>query len=79
MTHIETMMAPTAAAPLTSLTSLTGGIVRIAGAVARFIQRRRDEAALMRMDDTMLKDIGLNRGEIERAVRTGRAGKDILR
>jgi uncharacterized protein YjiS (DUF1127 family) len=41
----------------------------MAGAVAREIRTRRQVAYLMRQDDRMLRDIGLSRAEILRAVR----------
>ena len=45
---------------------------RLAAAVAREIRARHDLARLQSLDDTMLHDIGLSRGEIEHAVRHGR-------
>ena len=40
--------------------------------VAREIRVRRDMRRLAELDDTMLRDIGITRTEIERAVRVGR-------
>jgi uncharacterized protein YjiS (DUF1127 family) len=40
--------------------------------VAGMVEARRTRASLSRLDDHMLKDIGLSRGSIESAVRNGR-------
>ena len=50
-----------------------GGLAHAAAAVARWRRLRRDARRLMAMDDCMLRDVGLGRGEIERAGRGGRA------
>jgi uncharacterized protein YjiS (DUF1127 family) len=46
---------------------------RTAASILRWHRVRRDTRQVMALSDTMLKDIGLSRGEIEHAVRTGRA------
>ena len=43
----------------------------IAG-IRNTVRIRRDTSVLLRLDDRMLADIGLSRGEIEYAVRHGR-------
>ena len=45
---------------------------RIAAAVGAELRIRRDTRQLMAMSDYMLKDIGLTRADIARAVREGR-------
>ena len=40
--------------------------------LAGLLEARRTRASLSRLDDHMLKDIGLSRGSIESAVRDGR-------
>jgi uncharacterized protein YjiS (DUF1127 family) len=49
------------------------GLAHAAAAVARWHRPRRDTRRLMALDDRMLRDVGLGRGEVERAVRGGRA------
>ena len=49
------------------------GLAHAAAAVARWHRLRRDTRRLMALDDRMLRDVGLGRGEVERAVRGGRA------
>ena len=49
------------------------GLAHAAAAVSRWRRLRREARRLMAFDDRMLRDIGLGRGEIERAVRGGRA------
>lgn len=39
---------------------------------AGMIEARRTRASLSRLDDHLLKDIGLSRGSIESAIRNGR-------
>ena len=41
--------------------------------LAGMVEARRTRASLSRLDDHMLKDIGLSRGSIESAVRAGRS------
>ena len=48
------------------------GLARAAAAVARRHRRRRAARQLMAFDDRMLRDVGLGRGEVERAVWHGR-------
>jgi uncharacterized protein YjiS (DUF1127 family) len=56
-----------------SLPAWFGGVAaRFAFAIANEIRIRRDMRKLMLMSDHMLKDIGLTRAEIDRAVRYGR-------
>jgi uncharacterized protein YjiS (DUF1127 family) len=54
----------------------TGGVyARIVAVVEKlrtFARIRRDLAILKSFDDRMLSDIGLSRGDVERAVRFGR-------
>jgi uncharacterized protein YjiS (DUF1127 family) len=40
--------------------------------IRNMIRIRRNTAALLRLDDRMLADVGLSRGEVEYAVRHGR-------
>ncbi len=49
------------------------GVARTAYAALREYRERRAMRHLAALSDHMLRDIGLSRGEIERAVRTGRA------
>jgi uncharacterized protein YjiS (DUF1127 family) len=42
-------------------------------ALADMVEARRTRASLSRLDDHMLKDIGLSRGSIESAIRHGRS------
>jgi uncharacterized protein YjiS (DUF1127 family) len=53
-------------------THLLAGMARIAGAVLAEYRVRRAARHLMRLDDLMLRDIGIGRGEIEHSVRVGR-------
>jgi uncharacterized protein YjiS (DUF1127 family) len=56
-----------------SLSAWVGAVAaRCARAVASEVRIRRDTRQLMRMSDRMLKDIGLSRAQIDRAVRYGR-------
>jgi uncharacterized protein YjiS (DUF1127 family) len=56
-----------------SLSARFGAVAaRCARAIANEVRIRRDTRALMLMSDQMLKDIGLTRAEIDRAVRYGR-------
>jgi uncharacterized protein YjiS (DUF1127 family) len=41
--------------------------------LAGMLEARRTRASLSRLDDHMLKDIGLSRGSIESAIRNGRS------
>jgi uncharacterized protein YjiS (DUF1127 family) len=50
------------------------GIMLLIAAIANELRIRRDMRQLAAMDDQMLKDIGLRRGEIEYCVRYGRDG-----
>jgi uncharacterized protein YjiS (DUF1127 family) len=52
--------------------SLAAGTSHLVAPVLRWYRARRDSRQLMAFGDHMLHDIGLSRGEIERAVRTGR-------
>ena len=45
----------------------------LAAGLAREIRVRRDLRIVSGLDDAMLRDIGIARGELERAVRYGRA------
>jgi len=51
---------------------LLAGIAHLAAAAAREYRARRAARRLMALDDRTLRDIGLGRGEIERAAWTGR-------
>ena len=54
--------------------SLPNLLVRAFASIAREVRLRRDLRNLQRLDDVMLQDIGLGRGELEDAVRNGRSG-----
>ena len=53
--------------------SIRAGLVGLIGALARERELRRSMRALASFDDRMLRDIGLTRSDIERAVRSGRS------
>ena len=56
-----------------SLSAWFGGVAaRCARAIAMEVRIRRDTRQLMLMSDRRLKDIGLSRAQIDRAVRYGR-------
>ena len=50
------------------------GVALLIAAIAHELRIRRDARRLAAMDDHMLEDIGLRRGEIEYCVRYGRDG-----
>jgi uncharacterized protein YjiS (DUF1127 family) len=54
------------------LPQVFSAIREIASYVAREIEARRSARELMAADDAILADLGVSRGAIERAVRTGR-------
>jgi uncharacterized protein YjiS (DUF1127 family) len=54
------------------LAAATRGLAWVVVAIFRELRIRRDMRQLAAMDDAMLKDIGLRRGEIEYSVRYGR-------
>ena len=56
------------------LAAAARGLALLIGALANELRIRRDMRQLAAMDDHMLKDIGLRRGEIEYCVRYGRDG-----
>jgi uncharacterized protein YjiS (DUF1127 family) len=56
------------------LPQLVSAIREFATYVAREIEARRSMRELMAADDATLADLGLSRGAIERAVRSGRRG-----
>jgi uncharacterized protein YjiS (DUF1127 family) len=56
------------------LTAAVRGLAWLIAAIANELRIRRDMRQLAAMDDHMLKDIGLRRGEIEYCVRYGRDG-----
>jgi uncharacterized protein YjiS (DUF1127 family) len=64
--------ADAVAQPWSLSASFEGVAARIARAIAKEVRIRRDTRKLMLMSDWMLKDIGLTRAEIGRAVRYGR-------
>jgi uncharacterized protein YjiS (DUF1127 family) len=49
------------------------GLAQAAAAASRWHRTHRDTRRLMALDDRMLRDVGLGRGEVERAMRGGRA------
>jgi uncharacterized protein YjiS (DUF1127 family) len=51
---------------------LVGLVSRVARVIAEEVRIRRNTRELMAMSDSMLKDIGLSRAEVDRAVRYGR-------
>jgi uncharacterized protein YjiS (DUF1127 family) len=51
---------------------LLAGLARLTAAARRWYQLRRDTRQLSAFSDHLLRDIGLGRGEIERAVKDGR-------
>jgi uncharacterized protein YjiS (DUF1127 family) len=53
-------------------THLLAGIAHVTAAVVAEYRVRRAARHLMRLDDLMLRDIGIGRGEIEHSVRVGR-------
>ncbi len=48
------------------------GVAHLMAEIARKYRARRAVQELMGLDDRMLRDIGVGRGAIERAVRSGR-------
>jgi len=46
-----------------------GPVRRLAMFISAWLQRRSELRALQNLDDQLLKDIGLSRGDIEREVR----------
>jgi uncharacterized protein YjiS (DUF1127 family) len=50
-------------------TAFSLSFVRLVDALSRRLRERRAIARLQKLDDRLLNDIGLSRGEIERAVR----------
>jgi uncharacterized protein YjiS (DUF1127 family) len=56
----------------TAWARLVAGMSHLVAPVLRWHRVRRDSRQLMALSDHMLQDIGLSRGAIERAVRTGR-------
>jgi uncharacterized protein YjiS (DUF1127 family) len=71
MTTSTTAVAAGLSAP--SFTGTVSGLMaRLGSAFARFLAARRERAQmreLMALDDHMLKDIGLHRSEVTRAVK----------
>jgi uncharacterized protein YjiS (DUF1127 family) len=57
-----------------SLAVAARGLAWLIAGIANELRLRRDMRQLAAMDDHMLKDIGLRRGEIEYCVRYGRDG-----
>jgi uncharacterized protein YjiS (DUF1127 family) len=56
----------------TCVAAATHGSLWLIAAIANELRIRRDIRQLAAMDDYMLKDIGLHRGEIEYSVRYGK-------
>jgi uncharacterized protein YjiS (DUF1127 family) len=56
------------------LAAAARGLAWLIAAIAHELRIRRDLRQLAAMDDHMLKDIGLSRGDIEHCVRYGREG-----
>jgi len=65
-------VVPLPAAPSTTFGSFIGAPARLLRAGAREWRFRRAANELRQMDDRVLRDIGIDRGEIVRASRYGR-------
>lgn len=64
MTHVHTDPIQRLAAAMVPVPAMISGIGRLVGE----LRRRRTLSALTELDDRMLRDIGLTRGEIREAV-----------
>ena len=75
MQHTD-VIAPRSGAPGATSRDFFGRFLALAAAVLAFCTKawttRREEEALMEMPDYLLKDIGIARADIPRAVREGR-------
>jgi uncharacterized protein YjiS (DUF1127 family) len=60
------------AAGSTAWVRLVAAMSHLVAPILRWDRARRDSRQLMAFEDHLLHDIGLSRGEIEHAVRTGR-------
>ena len=54
---------PTTAIPAGGARSLWRALGEAAGRLATWAERRRERRALLRLNDAMLKDVGLGRGD----------------
>jgi uncharacterized protein YjiS (DUF1127 family) len=55
-----------------ALAFAAAGFARVGRAVVKDVRTRRAVAELSRMDDSMLRDIGLARSDVDRVARYGR-------
>ncbi|MEM1048844.1 MAG: DUF1127 domain-containing protein [Pseudomonadota bacterium] len=65
-----TRFVPTGPASASAFRVLGNAIVTLVKAVARWYTNRRQTRLLLEMDDRMLSDIGLTRGDVRAALRT---------
>jgi uncharacterized protein YjiS (DUF1127 family) len=71
------MFYDTTASHRTPRTSLLAIAIRPWQMIAGLLTERRTYAKLSRLDDRLLRDIGISRGNIRSAIRDGRAGESI--
>jgi|SRR5262245_57965167 len=76
---VEPTHAAGAGRPQSLLSSLVAAPRRVAAALAKELAARRAMRSLASLDDRLLRDIGLDRGQIDHAVRQGRqAAKEAV-
>lgn len=66
------MMPESVLAVMQAANGLSSGPRRALRRIEHWFDVRRDRRILLSMNDQQLKDIGISRGEAERAIRTGR-------
>jgi len=64
-------VAPVGAWVAEAAAGLVAAVIHGGEAVARWAERRRELTALDRLDDHLLRDIGLDRGDVEMMIRHG--------